>query len=123
VNGPLTVAVIGSRRRTDRATVVACIEALPTGTVIVSGGAAGPDTFAAEAARARGLEVRVFRPDLRGARNRGEINGRYLARNQLIVAAADRVVAFVAPDRRGGTEDAIRRAIRAAKPVEIVAAP
>ena len=65
----------------------------------------------------------MFRPDLRGARNRGEINGRYLARNQLIVAAADRVVAFVAPDRRGGTEDAIRRAIRAAKPVEIVAAP
>jgi hypothetical protein len=31
----------------------------------------------------------------------------------------DRVVAFVASDRKGGTEDTIKRALKAAKPVEI----
>jgi hypothetical protein len=30
-----------------------------------------------------------------------------------------RIIAFVAPDRTGGTEDTIRRAERAGKPVEL----
>jgi hypothetical protein len=41
------------------------------------------------------------------------------ARNQAIVDASDRIIAFVAPDRAGGTEDTVRRAERAGKPVEL----
>jgi hypothetical protein len=32
---------------------------------------------------------------------------------------SDRIIAFVAADRTGGTEDTIRRAKRAGKPVEL----
>lgn len=115
----MRVAVVGSRRRRDRDAVAAYVAALPAGTVIVSGGAAGPDTFAEEAGRACGLAVVVHRPDLAAVRNRGEAARRYHDRNQRVVEDADRVVAFVAADRRGGTEDTIRRARRAGKPVEI----
>jgi hypothetical protein len=45
---------------------------------------------------------------------------RYHARNQQIVDAADLVFALVAPDRRGGTEDTIRRAERKGIPVTIL---
>jgi hypothetical protein len=40
-------------------------------------------------------------------------------RNPMLVDDSDMVIAFVAPDRTGGTEDTIRRAVRAGKPVEV----
>lgn len=93
--------------------------ALPAGAVVVSGGCRGVDTWAAEAAARRGLQVVVHRPDLRGVRCRGEAAGRYYARNQRIVDDCDRMIAFPASDRTGGAEDAIRRARAAGKPVEV----
>ena len=44
---------------------------------------------------------------------------RYYERNQRIVNESDLIVAFLAPNRTGGTEDTIRRAKRADKPVEV----
>jgi hypothetical protein len=44
---------------------------------------------------------------------------RALLRNQRIVDDSDLIIAFIAPDRTGGTEDTIRRAMRAGKPVEV----
>jgi hypothetical protein len=61
----------------------------------------------------------VLGPRLGLVRCYGEAARRYHTRNQEIVDAADRIIAFVAPDRRGGTEDTIRRARRAGKAVEI----
>lgn len=113
------VAVVGSRRWDDRSAVVAAVDRLDAGDVVVSGGARGPDTWAVEAARARGLQVAELLPDLKGVRNRGEASRRYHERNQRVVDASDRVIAFVSADRKGGTEDTIRRAERAGKPVEI----
>ena len=115
----MRVGIVGSRRRTDRETVEATVAALPVGTVVVTGGAAGPDQWAAQAARASGHEVVVHTPDLGGVRARWQATDRYYARNQRIVDDADRVIAFVAPDRTGGTEDTIRCALRAGKPVEL----
>jgi hypothetical protein len=37
----------------------------------------------------------------------------------LVAKDCDRAVAFVASDRKGGTEDTIKRALKAGKPVEI----
>ena len=89
-------------------------------TVVVSGGADGPDTWAEEEARRAGLDVRVFRPDLAGVRNRGEATRRYYARNQQIVDASDELAALVSPDRKGGTEDTIRRAKKRGIPVTLL---
>jgi hypothetical protein len=106
------VAIVGARRRTDRETVDRLVAGLPPDTVVVSGGASGPDTWAEEAALRRGLATRIFRPDLAGAESQGQITRRYHARNQQIVDAADEVFALVAPDRKGGIEDTIKRAQR-----------
>jgi hypothetical protein len=113
------VAVVGSRKRKDRGAIVALVNALPAGSVVVSGKCEGPDQWAAEAARARGLEVLEFEPDLSGCKQRFEYTKRYYERNQRVVDACDRVAAFVAPDRKGGTEDTIRRAEKAGKPVDL----
>ncbi len=115
----MRVAIVGSRRRSDRAAVAALVNELEPGTVVVSGACEGPDQWAVEQARARGLPVLEFEPNLSGCQKRYEFTKRYYARNQRIVDACDRVVAFVAPNRKGGTEDTIRRAIAAGKPVEI----
>ena len=93
--------------------------ALPPDTIVISGGATGPDSWAVEAAMLRGLATIEHRPDLDGIRSRGEAARRYHERNQRVVDNADRLIAFVAPDRKGGAEDTIRRAQRAGKPVEI----
>lgn len=110
---------MGSRRWRDRAAVEAAVAALPAGTVVVSGGCRGVDTWAVEAARQRGLEVVVHRPDLVGVRSRGVAAARYHARNQRIVDDCERVIAFRRAEGRGGTEDAIRRARAAGIPVEV----
>ena len=104
------VGIVGSRRRCDRDTVEAVVASLPDDTVIVSGGCPNsPDTWAEEAAARRGLKTIVHRPE-KGARSRWQaIQGNY-ARNQKIVDDSDTLIAFVAPDRKGGTEDTIRRA-------------
>jgi hypothetical protein len=115
----MRIGIVGSRRRTDRQGVEACIAEIAPETVVVTGGAIGPDRWAEQAARARGLGVVIHKPDLEEARTRWQATKRYYARNQAIVDDSDRIIAFVAPDRRGGTEDTIRRAMRAGKPVEV----
>ena len=67
-----------------------------------------------------GLAVEVIRPDLSGARNQNQRTRRYHNRNQKIVDAADEVFALVAPHRRGGTEDTIRRAQEKGIPVTLL---
>jgi predicted Rossmann fold nucleotide-binding protein DprA/Smf involved in DNA uptake len=114
------VAIVGWRSRTDPLTVERVVAGLPADTVVVSGGAPGPDTWAEEAARRRGLAVKIFRPDLEDAHTQGQVTRRYHNRNQKIVDAADEVIALVAPDRRGGTEDTISRAKHKGIPVTII---
>jgi len=114
------VAIVGSRRRTDRETVDRLVAQLPAETVIISGGAAGPDSWAEEAARKYGRNMHVIHPDLGDARSQGQRTRRYHARNQRIVDWADEMFALVAADRRGGTEDVIRRAQRKGIPVTLL---
>lgn len=116
----MRVAVVGSRRRLDRETVEAYVGTLPVSAVIVSGGCEGPDKFAAETARARGMAVVEHLPDLAGCSKRFEFAKRYYERNQRVVDDCDFLVAAVALDRKGGTEDTIKRAIKADKPVNLL---
>src|SRR4051812_41664057 len=114
------IGIVGSRSREDRETVERLVASLPAGTVVVSGGAKGPDTWAEDAAKQHGLETLIFRPDLDGVRSQGMATRRYHARNQQIVDAADELVALVAVQRKGGTEDTIRRAERKGIPVTLL---
>jgi hypothetical protein len=73
-----------------------------------------------DAARTNGGEATVvISTELGEVRARWQATKRYRARNQIIVDDSDRIIAFVAPDRTGGTEDTIRRAERSGKPVEL----
>jgi predicted Rossmann fold nucleotide-binding protein DprA/Smf involved in DNA uptake len=113
-------AIVGSRKRTDRQTVVDLVGRLPSGSVIVSGGADGPDTWAAEEAEARGLQTIIHLPEGGPSATRWAATEKFYARNQKIVDDADCVFALVDPSRKGGTEDTIRRATRKGIPVTIV---
>jgi predicted Rossmann fold nucleotide-binding protein DprA/Smf involved in DNA uptake len=114
------VAIVGSRSRTDVETVERVVATLASNTVVVSGGADGPDTWAELAAQRRGLAIRIFRADLKGARTQGQRTRRYHRRNQQIVDVADEVFALVSVDRTGGTEDTIKRAVRKGIPVTLL---
>lgn len=81
---------------------------------MISGGASGVDTAAADAARARGLDVIVFQP-MWGVY--GKSAG--YKRNIQIVEASDRVVAFWDGTSKG-TQHSINIAKEKNKPVEII---
>ena len=79
---------------------------------IISGGATGVDTAAADWARAHGLEPVVHRPK---KRNRKE----FLARNTLIVQDCTHLLALPSKQSRG-TYDTIRKARNARKKIRIL---
>lgn len=79
------------------------------GTTVVSGGAAGPDTWAANFAKANALPLIEVRPNWK---KYGK--GAGLKRNQELVDLADDVVAFWDLES-GGTWDTIRKAAKAEK--------
>jgi len=117
------VGIVGWRRWTDQDRVAAAVAALPDDATVVSGGAAGPDTWAVEAATRRGLRTIVHLPQIPASPSQGALTRAYHARNQLIVDDADELIAFVSPQRRGGTEDTIRRAQRKGIPIRLCRQP
>ena len=108
---PMKIAVIGSRGIT--AIDYARIGARP-GDTLVSGGARGVDSLAAAWARRNGIAVVEHFPDYR---HYGKAAPH--VRNRMVVADADRVVAFWDGKSRG-TKSTIEEAKRHGKPVEIV---
>lgn len=115
--------IIGARVRRDRERVVGYVSALPDDAVVISGGAQGPDTWAVEAARGRGLATVVHHPAIRPGMSYLERVEAFYARNRRIAADCDVLVAFVAPDRgrgKGGTEYTIRQVRKLGKPIVII---
>jgi predicted Rossmann fold nucleotide-binding protein DprA/Smf involved in DNA uptake len=115
--------IIGSRARTDKNNIIDLVNSLTTSDMIVSGGCSGPDTWAEEAARKKGIDVKVFLPDLpinkKSPRYKFEKIDAFYARNRLIVENSDVVHAFVSPDRKGGTEYTIKYAQKMKIPVVV----
>mgnify|MGYP001559716292 CR=1 FL=1 len=113
----MKVAVVGSRNFSHPALVAQVIQRIAQthpGTEILSGGARGVDTWAAEAARVAGLPVTVFPADWnRYGRGAG------MFRNSQIVEAADVILAFWDGVSRG-TQDTIRKAREAGKKVRVI---
>lgn len=112
----LNVAIVGSREYADMEQVVAFVNSLPVGTVVVSGGARGVDSIAEAAAKRRGLETCIFPADWT---RYGKAAG--IRRNVDIVNKADAIVAFW-DGRSRGTEFTIELARAKDKPVHVVIA-
>lgn len=115
----MNIGIVGSREYPQLKLVEWFIHDLPKGVTVISGGARGVDTAAAEHGRKCGLDVVEYLPDLTGCNERHEYTQRYFERNQKIVDGSDMIVAFTEKDN-GGTWDTIKRAVRANKPVKII---
>jgi len=113
----MKIAIVGSRRRTDKENVEKLVNSFARDVIVISGGAKGVDTWAEQTARNRGLEVIVFRPNLKGIKHRGDMVQRYYDRNKKIAQECDIMYAFVSPDRKGGTENTIKYAQELGKKV------
>lgn len=109
----MKVAIVGSRRFSNLAAVVSFVGTLPDDTVVVSGGAAGVDSVAENAARACGLQVLSVRPDY----DRFGAAAPHI-RNCDIVDLADSVVVFWDGKSKGSAE-VVRLCASKSKPVEV----
>lgn len=112
--------IVGSRRRSCKPEVIALVGSFPADAVVVSGGCRGVDTWAVEAALARGLKIAVHLPLLPATQDYKESCEAYYARNKRIAEDSDMLYAFVAADRRGGTENTVKHAVRLGKKVVLM---
>ncbi len=115
----MKIGIVGSRTFPQPKIIEWFIRDLPKGVSIVSGGARGADTAAAEYARKNGLAVEEIFPNLEGCNERHEYVKRYYERNQRIADGCDMLVAF-SEKESGGTFDTVKRAVKAGKPVKII---
>jgi predicted Rossmann fold nucleotide-binding protein DprA/Smf involved in DNA uptake len=115
------VGIVGSRRRYDKEAVFDLVDSLdPKNTTIVTGGCLGPDKWAEERAKELEIPVIIYFPKaVTAKRDYVSIVKEYYARNKLIAEKSDIIYAFVARDRKGGTENTIRFARRRKKQVII----
>ena len=112
--------IIGTRKRTDKQSVIDLINTLTPKDIVVSGGCEGPDKWAECAARNIGLAVNIFLPDLPPTGSpHYEFTKAFYSRNRLIAENSDIIHAFVAPERKGGTEYTIKYAQKIGVPVII----
>lgn len=115
----MIITIIGSRNFPKLEKVREFILTLPEGTIVASGGALGVDSEAEKVAKERNFETIIYKPDWSLGNQAG------LDRNTMLVAGADKVVAFRAwcnsrkcsakescPHkwRSHGTSDSVRKA-------------
>jgi predicted Rossmann fold nucleotide-binding protein DprA/Smf involved in DNA uptake len=124
----MRVAIVGSRAYPSEPTVRAYVRTLPPGTVVVSGGARGVDSWAEDEARRCGLpEPEVYPIDKREVarlvREEGlswrAATGRLAhARNKVIARECDRLVAFSFGES-DGTASTVGYAKELGRPTEV----
>jgi predicted Rossmann fold nucleotide-binding protein DprA/Smf involved in DNA uptake len=115
----MMVAIVGSIRYTDKKKVEQVVDAIGKKHTILSGGCRGVDTWAVNRAKENGIATKVIEPEMYTAKNFYQIVDAYYERNKKIAETCDCMIAFVAKDRKGGTENAIKYALKANKQVFI----
>jgi len=112
----MRIAIVGSRAFQNCDVVSGFVGRLPKGSIVISGGAKGVDSWAAKAAREAGLETLVLEADWeRHGRSAGPI------RNHEIVKRSDEVAAFWDGSSRG-TLNTVALAVRESIPVRVYGA-
>lgn len=113
----MRLAIIGSRQCRGL-TLQQVLEQIPPDcSEIISGGAAGVDQLAREAAQSLGLPFREILPDYPAFGKLAPI-----IRNDAIVQSADMVLAFWDYHSKG-TRDALLKGLKRDKPVKIIMLP
>lgn len=127
-----SIGIIGSRRRDTTADLEVCrkvfLEHYEQGDVIVSGGCKqGGDRFAEILAREYNIPIKIHWPDkskLDPEKMKKSPKWAYAeinyARNTLIAQDSDILICVVASDRKGGTEDTVKKAIKMGKTIVLV---
>ena len=115
------IGIVGTRRRDTANDKLACLVAFDKvyeiGDSIVSGGCPkGGDSFAEWIAKARGLTITIHYPNWNGPAKRAA----GFVRNTKIAEDCDILLALVAEDRKGGTEDTIKKCIKLGKQVVLI---
>jgi predicted Rossmann fold nucleotide-binding protein DprA/Smf involved in DNA uptake len=113
----MRVAIVGSRAYPGEPTVRAYVRTLPPGTIVVSGGARGVDSWAEDEARIQGFTVIRLRPREVVIRSKGFAAAAH-ARNREIAEACDRLAAFSVGQSRG-TASTVGYARELGRPVEV----
>lgn len=113
-----TIGIVGSRRRSWEQDYQKCLnkfnEIYKPGDKLVSGGCAvGGDFFAYRIASMMGLSITIHFADWNGSD--GKRAG--FVRNTRIATDCDILIALVAEDRLGGTEDTVKKALALGKEV------
>jgi len=108
-------AIVGSRRYQNESAVRKLVRDLASKhqeIMIVSGGARGPDTWAENEAESLGIPCISYRAFKVGKWDAPDWEWGFIlrGRNSSVVELADEIHAFVAPNRKGGTEDTISKA-------------
>lgn len=129
----IKVGIVGSRRRNGpqdkellRQALNVLLKKLKEGQSIslVSGGCPmGADRFAEELALDMRLFINIHYPNKQAMPNASRYEDfviMYHARNTLIARECDMLIALVAEDRKGGTEDTIKKAKALNKPIVIL---
>ena len=118
--------IVGSRRRKDerlvRITVKELYQKYGDDLEIVSGGCEGVDSWVEDEAKKLGLpdkNITIFVPNLNNIKNYYDACQRYYNRNKMIAEYCKILIAFVAEDRKGGTENTIKYAKKLGKIVII----
>jgi len=107
----MKLGIVGSRQRdsmADKGILMKRVLDLKPGMIISGGCKKGADKFAEEIAETLGIPITIFYPKTGDARHMGDMVRAYYARNKLIATHSDHLVALVAPDRKGGTENTIQ---------------
>ena len=104
-----TIGIVGTRRRNSDLDLAKIVEAFlkeykPDDEIVSGGCPRGGDRFAEIIARNNQVPIKIYYAEwTRKGRSAG------FQRNGLIARDADVLIACVAPDRTGGTEDTIRK--------------
>ena len=118
-----TIAIIGSRRRSSEEDYEQCLEIFLSiykdGDELVSGGCpSGGDRFAEIIAKKYQIPIKIYYAQWNKLGR-----GAGFARNTNIAEDADVVIALVAKNRKGGTEDTIQKANKIGKSIIVVESP
>lgn len=108
----MKLGIVGSRRRCkleDRQLLVKRVKELQPVMIISGGCSSGADLFAEEIAKNLGIPITIYHPKLECMKRYPyhEIVKANYARNQLIALECEYLLALVAEDRKGGTENTI----------------
>jgi predicted Rossmann fold nucleotide-binding protein DprA/Smf involved in DNA uptake len=121
----MRAGIVGSRRRNsmrERRQVLTLVERLliefPDLTLVSGGCRQGADAFADEAHRVFDVPMVTYLPDFSGSHRFAAEP--FFVRNRRIAQDSDRIYAWVAADRTGGTENTVTHALELGRPVFLV---